>query len=115
MDVRAVIFAFFVVLAATSNFGFFVGDIDDPALHDVYQLFAAVVVNLVATATKLIDRTHLGAAHLATSLVADVQLITAALVWFCAVRLHIHRRDNHGVDVRWGAVRQCGLGVSVGS
>jgi hypothetical protein len=86
MDVRAVIFAFFVVLAATSNFGFFVGDIDDPALHDVYQLFAAVVVNLVATAMKLVDRTPLGAAHLATSLVADVQLITAALVWFCAVR-----------------------------
>jgi hypothetical protein len=87
MDVKAVIFGFFVVLAATLNFGFFVGDIDDPALHDVYQLFAAIVVNLVATGFKFSDRTHLGAAHLATSLVADLQLITAALVWVYAVRL----------------------------
>ena len=87
MDLKAVIFAFFVVLAATLNFGFCVGDIDDPALHAVYQLFAAIVVNLIATGLKFSDRTHLGTAHLATSLVADLQLITAALVWVYAVRL----------------------------
>ena len=87
MDLKAVIFAFFVLLAATLNFGFCIGDIDDPALHDVHQLFAAIVVNLVATGLKFSDRTHLGAAHLATSLVADLQLITAALVWVYAVRL----------------------------
>ena len=87
MDMKTVIFGFFVVLAATLNFGFFLGDIDDPALHDVYQLFPAIVVNLVATGLKFSDRTHLGAAHLATSLVADLQLITAALVWVYAVRL----------------------------
>ena len=75
------------MLAVTLNFGFFVGDIDDPALHNVYQLFAAIVVNLVATGLKFSDRTLLGAAHLATSLVADLQLITAALVWVYAVHL----------------------------
>ena len=85
MDVKAVIFGFFVVLAATLNFGFVVGDLDDPALHDVYELFAAVIINLVSTGLKFGDRTHLGAMHLATSLVADLQLITAAVVWVYAV------------------------------
>jgi hypothetical protein len=37
MHIRAVVFGFFVVLAATLNFGFTVGDLDDPALHNVYE------------------------------------------------------------------------------
>jgi hypothetical protein len=81
MNLEKVIFGFFVVLAATLNFGFFIGDIGDPAVHNVYELFAAVVVNLVATVLKFGDRTQIGAVHLATSLVADLQLIAAAAVW----------------------------------
>ena len=85
MNVRDVIFGFFVLLAATLNFGFFVGDISVPEVHNVYELFAAVVVNLLATVLKFGDRTHLGAAHLATSLVADLGLIAATVVWGSAV------------------------------
>ena len=81
MNLEKVVFGFFVLLAATLNFGFFIGDIDDPALHNVYELFGAVVVSLIATVLKFGDRTQLGAVHLATSLVADLQLIAAALVW----------------------------------
>lgn len=81
MNLEKVVFGFFVLLAATLNFGFFIGDIDDPALHNVYELFAAVVVSLITTVLKFGDRTQLGAVHLATSLVADLQLLTAALVW----------------------------------
>jgi hypothetical protein len=81
MNLEKVIFGFFVLLAATLNFGFFIGDIDAPSLHNVYELFAAVVVNLVATVLKFGDRTQIGAVHLATSLVADLQLISAALAW----------------------------------
>ena len=81
MNLEKVVFGFFVVLAATLNFGFFIGDIDDPAVHNVFELFAAVVVNLVATVLKFGDRTQIGAVHLATSLVADLQLIAAATVW----------------------------------
>ena len=33
MNLEKVVFAFFIVLAATLNFGFFIGDIDDPSLH----------------------------------------------------------------------------------
>jgi Family of unknown function (DUF6394) len=81
MNLEKVVFGFFVLLAATLNFGFFLGDIDDPALHNVYELFAAIVVSLIATVLKFGDRTQIGAVHLATSLVADLQLIAAALVW----------------------------------
>jgi hypothetical protein len=85
VDIRAVIFGFFVILAATLNFGFVLGDLDDPTVHVPYELLAAVVVNLVATALKISDRTQMGAMHLATSLVADLQLLTAAAVWIYAV------------------------------
>jgi uncharacterized protein DUF6394 len=81
MNLEKVVFGFFVLLAATLNFGFFIGDISDPALHNVYELFAAVVVSLIATVLKFGDRTQIGAVHLATSLVADLQLIAAAVVW----------------------------------
>jgi hypothetical protein len=44
-------------------------------------LFAALVVSLIATVMKFGDRAHIGAVLLATSLVADLQLIAAVLVW----------------------------------
>jgi thiol:disulfide interchange protein len=81
MNLEKVIFGFFVLLAATLNFGFFIGDIAIPALHNQYELFGAVVVSLIATVLKFGDRTQIGAVHLATSLVADLQLICAALFW----------------------------------
>lgn len=80
MNLEKVIFGFFVLLAATLNFGFFLGDIGDPTVHNQYELFAAVVVNLIATVLKFGDRTQIGAVHLATSLVASLQLIAAAVV-----------------------------------
>lgn len=87
MNLEKVIFAFFIVLALTVNFGFFLGDIDTPAHHNVYELFAAIVISLIATVLKFGDRTHLGAVLLATSLVADLQLIMAAIVWGVAVHV----------------------------
>jgi hypothetical protein len=87
MNLETVVFGFFVLLAATLNFGFFIGDIDDPVLHNEYELFAAVVVNLVATVLKFGDRTQIGAVHLATSLVADLQLIAATLAWAYATQV----------------------------
>ena len=87
MNLEKVIFGFFIVLAATLNFGFFIGDIDRPERHHVYELFAAIVVNLIATVLKFGDRTQIGAIHLATSLVADLQLIAAGVVWGFAVHI----------------------------
>lgn len=81
MNLEKVVFGFFIVLAMTLNFGFFIGDMADPEFHHPYELFAAIVVNLIATVLKFGDRTQIGAIHLSTSLVADLQLITAAIVW----------------------------------
>jgi len=81
MNLEKVVFGFFIIFSCTLNFGFFIGDIERPELHHPMELFAAVVVNLIATVLKFGDRTQLGATHLATSLVASLQLIAAAIVW----------------------------------
>lgn len=81
MNSEKVIFAFFIVLALTLNYGFYIGEITDPGQHNVYELFAALVVSLISTVLKVGDRTHIGSVFLATSLVADLQLIAAAIVW----------------------------------
>ena len=81
MNFEKVIFAFFILLALTLNFGFFLGDIANPAHHNVFELFGALVVSLIATLMKFGDRSHVGVVLLASSLVADLQLIGACLVW----------------------------------
>jgi hypothetical protein len=43
-----------------------------------------VVVNLIAAVLKFGDRTHIGAVHLASSLVALLQLAAATVVWVVA-------------------------------
>lgn len=87
MNFEKVIFGFFIVLALTLNFGFFLGDIENPDHHGIVELFMVIVVNLVATGLKIGDRSQLGAILLATSLVADLQLIGAAIIWTIAVHV----------------------------
>ncbi|HOW95415.1 DUF6394 family protein [Mycolicibacterium fallax] len=87
MNLEKVVFGFFVLLAATLNFGFFIGDISDPQVHNVVELFLAVVVNLIATVLKFGDRTQMGAIHLAASLVAVLQLLAAATMWVWATQV----------------------------
>lgn len=90
MNREKVVFAFFIVLALTLNFGFYIGDIDNPAHHNVFELFFAIVVSLIATVLKFGDRTHIGAVLLATSLVADLQLVAGAIVWGYAEHVSGH-------------------------
>ena len=87
MSLEKVVFGFFVLLAATLNFGFVIGDIATPDQHNIYELFAAIVVSLIATVLKFGDRTQIGAVHLATSLVADLQLIAAGVAWVWATEI----------------------------
>lgn len=87
MNMGKVVFGFFVLLALTLNFGFFLGDIDNPAHHNVYELFAALVVGLIATVMKFGERSQMGAVLLASSLVVDLQLIAAAIIWAVAVHM----------------------------
>jgi hypothetical protein len=87
MNLEKVVFSFFMILALTLNFGFFIGEVDNPSHHNVYELYAVLVVNLIATVMKFGDRSQLGAMLLATSLVAVVQLISATIVWTFAVHV----------------------------
>ncbi len=87
MNLEKVIFGFFIVLALTLNFGFFIGEMDNPQYHNVFELFILVVVNLIATGLKLGDRTQIGAILLSTSLVADLELIAAAIYWTVVVHI----------------------------
>lgn len=87
MNSEKVVFGFFIVLSLTLNFGFFIGDIDNLQHHHVFELFAAIVVNLIAAVLKFGDRTQLGGLMLATSLVAILQLLAAATVWGIATQV----------------------------
>jgi len=81
MNLDKVIAGFFIILAMTLNFGFFYGDAQDLQMHSKYELFAAILVNIIATVLKLGDKTQMGSVLIASSLVADLQLIAAATLW----------------------------------
>ena len=85
MNPEKVVFGFFIVLALTLNFGFVLGEIDNPDHHHVWELAAVFLVNLIATILKFGDRSQLGAVLLATSLVALMQLVAAMAVWVTVV------------------------------
>jgi len=81
MNFEKVLFAFFIILALSLNFGFFIGDTSNPEHHHPYELFAALVVSLICTIMKFGDKTSFGSTVLASSLVVDLLLIAAAISW----------------------------------
>ena len=87
MNFEKVIFGFFIVLSLTLNVGFFLGEMNNPQHHNVFELFAVIVVNFIATGLKLGDRSQIGALLLSTSLVADLQLVAAATYWTVVVHI----------------------------
>jgi len=87
MNLEKVVFGFFVILALTLNLGFVMGEIENPAHHNVIEFFLVIIVNIIVTGLKLGDRSQIGALLLATSLVADLELIAAAIIW--AVAVHV--------------------------
>ena len=99
MNIEKVIFGFFIILALTLNFGFVMGEIEDPEHHNVMEFFAVILVNLIAMGLKLGDRSQIGALLLATSLVAVLQLISAAIVVPCLI---MDWKTNHGRGYRSG-------------
>ncbi len=81
MNLERVVFGFVIILALTFTFAFVMGDIDNPSHHNVWLLTIAILINLIATGLKLGDRSQVGALLLASSLVVDVLLITARVIW----------------------------------
>ncbi len=81
MSFEKTFFAFVIVLALTLNVSFVIGDMERIDYHLAHELALAIVVSLISTVMKFGDRSLLGSTMLATSLVADVQLIAAAVTW----------------------------------
>ncbi|MEZ5201781.1 MAG: DUF6394 family protein [Micropruina glycogenica] len=71
---------------------------DRVELQRVLGAGPAIVASLIATVLKFGDRTQLGAVHLATSLVADVQLIAGAIIWTWAASQPARSLARHGDD-----------------
>jgi len=99
MNLDKVIAGFFIILAMTVNFGFFYGDMDSLEMHSKYELFAAIIINIIATTLKLGDKTQMGSVLLATSLVADIQLISAAVIWTVAEYAYTIDREIVGMII----------------
>lgn len=81
MNLERVVFGFFIFLALTLNVVFVAGEIDNVRHHDLWVLTITILVNLIAAGLKMGDRTQVGAMLLASSLVANLLLITARIVW----------------------------------
>jgi Ca2+/H+ antiporter, TMEM165/GDT1 family len=94
MSMEKVIFGFFIVLALTLNVGFVYGEIDNPHHHHHFEFMAVLIVNLIATFLKFGDRSQVGAVLLSTSLVADLQLLVAAVIWAFVVYGNALSLDN---------------------
>ena len=84
MNLERVVFGFVIILALSFTFAFVMGDIDSASHHNVWILTIAIQINLIATGLKLGDRSQVGALLLASSLVVDVLLITARVIWVTA-------------------------------
>ncbi len=81
MNMERVIFGFVIILALSFTFAFVTGDIDNASHHSVWMLTIAILINLIATGLKRGDRSQVGALLLASSLVVDVLLIAARVLW----------------------------------
>ena len=84
MNLERVVFGFVIILALSFTFAFVMGDIDSASHHNVWILTIAILINLIATCLKLGDRSQVGTLLLASSLVVDVLLITARVIWVTA-------------------------------
>jgi hypothetical protein len=84
MNLERVVFGFVIILALAFTLAFVIGDIHNASHHNVWMLTIAILINLIATGLKLGDRSQVGALLLASSLVADVLLITARIIWVTA-------------------------------
>jgi hypothetical protein len=84
MNLERVVFGFIIILALSFTFAFVMGDIDSANHHNVWILTIAILINLIATGLKLGDRSQVGALLLASSLVVDVLLISARVIWITA-------------------------------
>ncbi len=84
MNLEKVIFAFFIILALSVNTSFFISGVAAPDSLQAIELAVALIVSLICTVLKFGDRSQFGSTVLASSLVVDLLLIAAAILWALA-------------------------------
>lgn len=86
MNLEKVVFAFFIILALSVNTSFFISGLAAPDSLLAIELAVALIVSLICTVLKFGDRSHFGSTVLASSLVVDLLLIAAAILWALAAQ-----------------------------
>jgi len=86
MNLEKVIFAFFIILALSVNTSFFISGLAAPDNLQAIELAVALIVSLICTVLKFGDRSQFGSTVLASSLVVDMLLIAAAILWALAAQ-----------------------------
>lgn len=81
MNFEKVVFAFFIILALSVNTSFLISGLIAPDSLQTVELWLALSVSLICTFLKFGDRTQFGSTVLASSLVVDILLIGAAIIW----------------------------------
>jgi len=81
MNFEKVIFAFFIILALSVNTSFFISGLIAPDHLQAVELWLALSVSLICTFLKFGDRTQFGSTVLASSLVVDILLVAAGVIW----------------------------------
>lgn len=86
MNLEKVVFAFFIILALSVNTSFFISGLAAPDSLLAIELAVALIVSLICTVLKFGDRSHFGSTVLASSLVVDLLLVAAAILWALAAQ-----------------------------
>jgi len=109
MNFEKVVFAFFIILALSVNTSFFISGLIAPNNLQSVELWLALSVSLICTFLKFGDRTQFGSTVLASSLVVDILLIAAAVIWGVAS----HSSANNLSDTQTATVLSLAGGALV--
>lgn len=74
------VYGFFIILTVTSNYGFVLGEIDQPDHHGFFALLFTIAANGAAIWLKIRDRSEIAGLMMASGLVAILQLTLAAAI-----------------------------------
>ncbi len=77
-----VVYGFFIILTLTSNYGFVLGEIDQPGDHHFFGLLFTTALNGTAIWLKFRDQSEIANLMIASGLVAILQLMLATAIGF---------------------------------
>jgi hypothetical protein len=82
LEFKKILSNFIIFSALALNIEFVLGDFGDLEYHNLNILFIAIVFNIISTITKMGENNAMGDLIVSSSILALLQLIIAAGVWF---------------------------------